>query len=521
MEDLSKKKDLIENQLEKIINTTEFKSKPLLQKFLAHVVTEYIEGREKQLKGYSIGIDVFNQNDNFDPDQNALVRIHAGRLRRLIKEYYLDEGKEDTVIIEIPKGRYIPKITFDNQVKEEKTLLSQKHNMTVTVLPFSILSENKELNYFAQGLAQEISYELTKYDHLDVVGYIPNNISSSFDKLQEIKKQNIRYLIEGDLTSFGKQVQLFIRLKDLTTDINLSNEKIKINLASDNIFQIQENISSFIANKIGAEYGIINQKINEAINLKQNYEVNEYDITLKYYHFVNTLSPNLEKKLEADVASYLQKSPTSATLLSIQSLLFRRKYVRSEKEAEDYFRRSGELAETAYKIDPQNHLAQIALLNKTFYHNERDRFIQLTNKHLEYTPSSPIRLGTYALCLSFYGEWEQGKEMVDEIIKKNINFPLYIYGVTTLYHYRKFDYNLALEEVNKYHVPGLIWESILKSAIFGQLNKVDIAKEHIRLLLELDPDFQKNGRAFMSKLLKENVLVEHIISGLNKAGLSM
>ena len=82
-------------QLDRIINSADFMSKPRMQRLLEYIVIEYLEGREDQLKGYSIGVDVFEQGENFDPDHNALVRINVGRLRRLLKFYYLQEGKEE------------------------------------------------------------------------------------------------------------------------------------------------------------------------------------------------------------------------------------------------------------------------------------------------------------------------------------------------------------------------------------------------------------------------------------------
>jgi hypothetical protein len=72
------------------------------------VVNETLEGRGDQLKGYTIGVSVLGKTENFDPEQDSLVRIHAGRLRRLLHTYYLDAGKNDPIYIDIPKGGYHP-----------------------------------------------------------------------------------------------------------------------------------------------------------------------------------------------------------------------------------------------------------------------------------------------------------------------------------------------------------------------------------------------------------------------------
>jgi hypothetical protein len=48
---------------------------------------------------------------------DAIVRIHAGRLRRALKEYYYDAGKNDPIVIEIPKGSYIPVFQPKNKIE--------------------------------------------------------------------------------------------------------------------------------------------------------------------------------------------------------------------------------------------------------------------------------------------------------------------------------------------------------------------------------------------------------------------
>jgi hypothetical protein len=49
-----------------------------------------------------------NKSPDFNPQLNGIVRIHANRLRKLLDEYYQNEGVNDPIVISIPKGRYIP-----------------------------------------------------------------------------------------------------------------------------------------------------------------------------------------------------------------------------------------------------------------------------------------------------------------------------------------------------------------------------------------------------------------------------
>ena len=100
--------DALIRQVEKICESPEFQSKPVLCRFLSYIVSETLAGRGDNLKAFTIGVDVFDKDEDFDPGQDTLVRINAIRLRRSLDMYYSKTGKMDQLHIEIPKGGYVP-----------------------------------------------------------------------------------------------------------------------------------------------------------------------------------------------------------------------------------------------------------------------------------------------------------------------------------------------------------------------------------------------------------------------------
>ena len=83
----------IKAHLKRIVSTPAFKSSRILSGFLEFVTEKTLAGKEDEIKEYSIGISVLSRNIDFNPQLDAIVRIHAGRLRRALKEYYYDIGK--------------------------------------------------------------------------------------------------------------------------------------------------------------------------------------------------------------------------------------------------------------------------------------------------------------------------------------------------------------------------------------------------------------------------------------------
>ena len=85
-----------------------FAATPRLSALFSYIVRAALDGDGERLKGYSIGVDVFERPADFDASADSIVRVQMGRLRRLLADYYADEGADDPVRIDIPKGTYQP-----------------------------------------------------------------------------------------------------------------------------------------------------------------------------------------------------------------------------------------------------------------------------------------------------------------------------------------------------------------------------------------------------------------------------
>jgi hypothetical protein len=58
------------------------------------------------IREYEIGVELFNRAVNYDTSQDTLVRVQASHLRKKLLQYFLEEGKDETLIVDLPKGGY-------------------------------------------------------------------------------------------------------------------------------------------------------------------------------------------------------------------------------------------------------------------------------------------------------------------------------------------------------------------------------------------------------------------------------
>lgn len=99
--------------LDRLLNSRTLQSSEALKAFLRFVVVRTVDDPDSCLKEYTIASEVFGQN-NYDPRIDSVVRMHAGRLRSKLHEYYEAEGRDDSVIIDLPKGHYAPTFSYKN-----------------------------------------------------------------------------------------------------------------------------------------------------------------------------------------------------------------------------------------------------------------------------------------------------------------------------------------------------------------------------------------------------------------------
>ncbi len=68
-------------------------------------------GAQNSIKESVVALEVFDRKGDFDPRIDAIVRVEATKLRTRLNEYYSGEGASAPVIIEIPKGSYVPRFS--------------------------------------------------------------------------------------------------------------------------------------------------------------------------------------------------------------------------------------------------------------------------------------------------------------------------------------------------------------------------------------------------------------------------
>ena len=101
--------------LARVLGSTTFAGSARHRAFLDAIGRHHLgDPRAEPLKEFALGVDVFERSpDDFDPQIDNIVRVEARRLRERLRQYYDTEGREDPVVVDVPRGGY--GVTFERR----------------------------------------------------------------------------------------------------------------------------------------------------------------------------------------------------------------------------------------------------------------------------------------------------------------------------------------------------------------------------------------------------------------------
>jgi len=252
----------VREELARILASGPFLNAQRPSQFLCFIVERTLLGEEDPIKEYLIGVEVFKRSQDYDPKDDPVVRIEAGRLRKKLAEYYGGPGRDDAVIIELPKGGYIPLFRARTQdvVRKIRTTesieaASRKRNAllrmvavalillvagaltftfylrrrirstptSIAVLPFMKLTAGSEGEYLSDGVSEDLTTSLAAIKGLRVVAATSaSQFRSNSEDVRKIGQAlNAQALLEGSIAQSGSGLRINAQLIDARNGYHL------------------------------------------------------------------------------------------------------------------------------------------------------------------------------------------------------------------------------------------------------------------------------------------------------------
>ncbi len=400
-------------------------------------------------------------------------------------------------------------------------LLALPRGPGIAVLPFTNMSGDPEQDYFADGLTEDILTGLSRFSQLRVIGR-----NSTFrykgravDTRSVGRELGVRYVLEGSVRRAASQVRVTAQLLDATTDAHLWAETYDRDLTATNLFDIQDDIREKVVASIADAYGIIARSELKGGWGRGTASLDSYECVLlaHEYNALHTAAAHLRARdcLERVV----EEDPGYADAWAQLAYLNREEYHHGFNRREGSLGRALALARQAVRLDPTSPMAHLALALAHWSRGELDGFLAAAERALALNSNDTQVLFTVGGNMARAGEWDRGVALVKKAIALSPYHPGWPYLTLFYDHYRKGEYQEALEKAQRVNMPEL-WETYSALAqAYGQLGRTEPAQAAVANLLELYPDFPVNAWNEYRKNNLSDEDIARLVEGLRKAGL--
>lgn len=515
-------------QMARIRMSKEFNNKELLCRFLDYVVEETIAGRVNEIKEYTIGTRALGRPADFNPQFDACVRIHAGRLRQTLDAYYSNTGKGDPVKIAIPKGTYVPVFSFMpsevTPVEPPATLLppSSPGRLTIAVLPFHNRGPETGKHFFADVISEQLSTEISHFRNVSVISYYSmrmiSNRLTEFNQLSAI--YGIHYVLTGSVQVIEENIRINVQLIYTFTSEQIWAGTYDQPLSATPLNNVSDDVTRNIASVIAGYYGAIIHHLSIASPAEQADILGTHNAAFWHYKYHKEYNVPVLLQAKEALENTLQVTPANALAWAVlgevhlDSYLMDLHPVSVISSGIEYARKAINL--DRYCMHGYQTLAWALLLAR-----KRKASLKVIDECLALNYSSSNNIGWLGLTLIYLGEYERGKSLLEEAIELNPFYPWCYSFTMSVYYYIHEDYEMARAWGEKINMPSLKFDLVIRTATIGKLKLAKEGKILVRELKAIWPDINRELKAFLEKFILFEDITLRIMDGVEAAGISL
>src|SRR5512138_1093677 len=97
-----------EELVRRVASSSTFERSPRLRAFLLYVCRCALDNKPEDASEQQIGIHVYERPPGYDSNEDNIVRSQARLLRMKLEHHFANEGKDEPIVIVVPKGHYLP-----------------------------------------------------------------------------------------------------------------------------------------------------------------------------------------------------------------------------------------------------------------------------------------------------------------------------------------------------------------------------------------------------------------------------
>ncbi len=292
-------------------------------------------------------------------------------------------------------------------------------HLSIVVLPFTNLSGDPSQDYFADGITENLTTDLSRVRNSFVIA---RNTAFTFkgkniDAKEISKELGVRYVLEGSVQRDQNRVRVNAQLIDGDTGAHLWANRFEEDVAD--LFKLQDQVVARLANTLGHE--LIKA---EAEKSTRSQNPDAIDLTMRG---TALLWPPLTKDKNVTGRAWFEEAlrldPNYSAALAGDATTYVTQYIYWRNSETDYDAKILGQADRAITLDPNNILAYSA---KSYYmlvtSRPNDAF-RAADAGLSIDPNSAVLHATRSIVETYLRRFEQAKSDVEQAMRLSPHDP--------------------------------------------------------------------------------------------------
>ena len=392
----------------------------------------------------------------------------------------------------------------------------------IAVLPFKYFGADADLAALADGMTDDIVTGLSRFSYLRVIARSStlHHSHNALDVRAVGRELGARYVMEGTLRQAGSRVRIAAQLVDAQSGAHLWAETYDRTFQPDEIFALQDDLVPKIVSTAADTYGVLPRNMSEVLRNRDPKQLTSYEAVLRSFAYFPRLSAADHAAAESGLERAVQQTPGYADAWAMLSMLYREEYTHGFNLKSDPIGRAHSAARRAVEAAPSNHLPYHALASAQFFRRELQAFRNSAEKAVALNTMDGFTTAYMGFLVAYAGDWERGCALVEHARDLNPHHPGWYWFPSFFDAYRKGDYRAALSFALKVNMPSFWRTNFALAVAYGQLGEQEAARNAVRELVALRPDFPVAAYEELGKWWHKD-LVEHLLEGLRKAGMEI
>ena len=384
---------------------------------------------------------------------------------------------------------------------------------SIAILPFDNLSGESEQEYFADGITEDITTELSRFRDLFVIARTSAFVyKGKAVNVREVGRElGVRYVLEGSVRRSGTTVRINAQLVDVATGAHLWAERYDRDMRD--VFAVHDEVTQKIVSAIGTTQ--LPEAAKRRVSRKNPKDLEAYDLNLRAFDQWLRFTPedNAEARVLYMRAAALDPSysrPHSGLAWTHLQEVFLGWSHRPAESLQSAF----VSAQRAVALDDSDSWEHWALGAVYLHMGQHDRALAAYERALTLNPNDADNLAHYGgFALVFAGRPEEGIEAVAKAKLLNPHYPWwYAFGLGRAYFTAR-RYDEAIEAWRDKTAPGGAVPLIFIAAAHAQAGRLDEARAMMDKFRQAAPGGAVSGMA-ASEPYKEPADLQHLLDGL-------